>query len=317
MPLSARKSKPVSDPVAEEVLQGLAKTPRRIAPKFFYDQKGSVLFDAITELDEYYIPRVERAIFAEHARAICAAIGTGKTVIEPGAGSCEKIKWLLPELRPAVYVPMDISAEHLRTSVEALQNDYPKLNVAPRICDHTAGIELNGYLLSGAAQVFFYPGSSIGNFEPRAVIEFLRDMRAQMQGAGGLLIGVDTKKDRKILNAAYNDSQGVTANFNLNILNHLNSLLDGDLSTDNFEHLACYNEDEGRIEMHLKCTRAHTASLAGEKLEFAAGELVHTENSYKYRPDEFATLAARAGFRRSHLWQDARGWFAVMYFVPA
>ena len=317
MPLSAQKSKPVRDPVAEEVLAGLACTPKRIAPKYFYDQRGSALFDAITQLDEYYIPRVERAIFAEHGRAMCAAIGAGKTVIEPGAGSCEKIKWLLPELRPAMYVPMDISAEHLRASAEVLRNDYPDLNVAPRICDHAAGIELNGYLLAGAPQVFFYPGSSIGNFEPWAVVQFLGDMRAQMQDDGGLLIGVDTKKDREVLHAAYNDSQGITAEFNLNVLNHLNGLLDGDLSTNDFEHLAFYNEPRGRIEMHLRCTRGHAATLAGERIEFVTGEMIHTENSYKYRPAEFTALAEQAGFRRVKLWQDDRAWFSVMYFTPA
>ena len=316
MPLSAQKSKPASDPIAEEVLAGLACTPKRIAPKYFYDQRGSALFDAICDLDEYYIPRVERAIFAEHARAICAAIGTGKTVIEPGAGSCEKIKWLLPELRPAAYVPMDISAEHLHASAAALRTDYPELTVTPRVCDHTAGIELDDELPAAAPLVFFYPGSSISNFEPRVVVEFLADMRAQMRDDGGLLIGVDTRKDHAVLHAAYNDSEGVTAEFNLNVLNHLNRLLDGDLSMDDFEHVARYNDAQGRIEMHLRCTRGHSASLAGERLEFATGELIHTENSYKYHPEDFTTLAAGAGFRRSRLWQDERAWFAVMYFIP-
>lgn len=296
-------------------MEGLSRTPKQISPKFFYDQQGSALFDAIVDLDEYYVPRIEKQIFVEHSAAMCAAIGEGVTLVEPGAGSCEKIKWLLPDLDPAVYVPMDISGEHLQASASALSAQFTDLNVAPQVCDHTQGIELE-VDVSDARPVFFYPGSSVGNFEPEAAVDFLRDMRANMNGDGGLLIGVDTKKDTDVLHAAYNDAEGVTAQFNLNVLNNLNALLDGDLDPSKFEHVALYNEERGRIEMHLRCTADHAARLAGQQVSFTAGELVHTENSYKYHPDEFVQLAETAGFKSREVWQDDRGWFAVLYFEP-
>ncbi len=312
------QSAPVND-IAREVLAGLAREPKQIAPKYFYDERGSALFDAITELDEYYLPRVEKAILAEHRDEICAAIGSGVMLVEPGAGSCEKVRSLLPALEPAAYVPMDISGEHLRASAAALAAEFADLTIAPVVCDHTQGIALEAELGADtipAPPVFFYPGSSVGNFEPADAVAFLREMRAQMADEGGLLIGVDAKKDADVLHAAYNDAAGVTAEFNVNVLNHLNHLFDGDLDTARFEHHALYNEDEGRIEMHLRCTADHTARLAGEVVNFSAGELIHTESSYKYHPDEFADLAGRAGFAQRELWQDDRGWFSVLYFEP-
>jgi dimethylhistidine N-methyltransferase len=303
--------------VATEVLAGFARTPKKIAPKFFYDQKGSALFDAITELDDYYLPRVEQQIFSAHGEAMCSAIGSGVTLVEPGAGSCEKIKWLLPELAPAAYVPMDISAEHLQASAEALSSEFSGLPVLPQACDHTVGIELEHQPAANAPPVFFYPGSSIGNFTPVEAIGFMRAMRELMHDRGGLLIGVDTKKNVDVLHAAYNDSEGVTAQFNLNVLDHLNRVLDGNLDTQQFEHHALYNESEGRIEMHLRCAKTHTAELAGQVLQFHEDELVLTEYSYKYHPDEFIALAEHADFRQRELWQDERGWFSVMYFEPA
>jgi dimethylhistidine N-methyltransferase len=309
-----------SSHVELEVIAGLSQMPKQISPKYFYDEKGSALFNAITDLDEYYVPRVEKEIVTQHRSEICAAIGKGVTLVEPGAGSCEKIRWLLPELEPAAYVPMDISGEHLQASAAALSDDYAELKVMPQVCDHTRGIELDE-AASEAPPVFFYPGSSVGNFEPAAAVEFMRGMRAQMNDAGGLsgglLIGVDTKKDEEVLHSAYNDAAGVTAQFNINVLDNLNHLLDGDIDTGKFTHHALYNNEHGRIEMHLRCTGKHSAQLGGHKVEFAEGELVHTENSYKYPPDEFIELAEQAGFAPEKVWQDEPGWFAVMYFVPA
>jgi dimethylhistidine N-methyltransferase len=227
---------------------------------------------------------------------------------------------LLPELEPAAYVPMDISGEHLHASAAALSEDYAELNVMPQVCDHTLGINLafsDNDGESSAPPVFFYPGSSVGNFEPAAAVDFMRTMRAQMNDAGGLLIGVDTKKDEDVLHAAYNDAAGVTAQFNINLLDNLNRLLEGDIDTDKFTHHALYNAEHGRIEMHLRCIEKHSAQLAGHQVEFSEGELVHTENSYKYHPDEFIELARSAGFEPVKLWQDDDGWFAVMYFEPA
>jgi dimethylhistidine N-methyltransferase len=299
-----------------EIIAGLSQKPKQISPKYFYDKKGSALFDAITELDEYYVPRVEREIFMQHREEICATVGKGVTLIEPGAGSCEKIRWLLPELEPAAYVPMDISSEHLQASAAALSDDYAELKVTPQVCDHTRGIELSEAARE-ASPVFFYPGSSVGNFEPAAAVEFMRTMRAQMDDAGGLLIGVDTKKDEQVLHSAYNDAAGVTAKFNINVLDNVNRLLEGDIDTDKFTHHALYNDEHGRIEMHLRCTGKHSAQLAGHQVEFAEGELVHTENSYKYHPEEFIGLAKQAGFAPKKIWQDEQSWFSVMYFVPA
>jgi dimethylhistidine N-methyltransferase len=302
--------------VAPGVIEGLSQWPRRVSPKYFYDEKGSALFDAITELKEYYVPRVEKEIIERYRVEICAAIGTGTTLVEPGAGSCKKIRWLLPELELAAYVPMDISGEHLRGSAVSLGKDYPKLKILPQVCDHTQGIDID-VAVGNTPPVFFYPGSSVGNFEPAAAVDFMRAMRAQMQGAGGLLIGVDTKKDAGVLHAAYNDSAGVTAQFNINLLSNLNRLLDGDIDTGKFVHHAFYNAERGRIEMHLRCIENHSAQLAGHPLDFVEGELVHTEYSYKYHPDEFTALAKSAGFAPVERWQDDEGWFAVMYFEPS
>jgi len=305
-----------TDPLAEEIFAGLHATPKQIAPKYFYDRKGATLFDAITELPEYYVTRVEAAIFDRYRTAICAAIGAGVHLVEPGAGSCEKIRRLLPGLQPLLYTPMDISGEHLQASVARLRNDFPALNVTAQVCDHTAGLRLRA-AGPDAPRVFFYPGSSIGNFEPDAAVEFMAGMRSAMDSRGGLLIGVDSKKDPAILHAAYNDSAGITAQFNLNVLEHLNDLLGGDLDTANFAHLARYDEHIGRIEMYLQCMREHTAVLAGERLTFVAGERIHTENSYKYYPAEFVALARRAGFAVQDVWQDDDSWFSLMYFSAA
>jgi dimethylhistidine N-methyltransferase len=310
-----RIADPYPLPLATEVLDGLRAEPKRIAPKYFYDQTGARLFDAITALDEYYLTRTEKQIILAQRTRICAAIGAGANLIEPGAGSCEKIRWLLPELEPVRYIPMDISAAHLATSAARLREAYPELDICPQVCDHTQGLEVPA-VEADAPTVFFYPGSSIGNFEPPEATEFMRAMHRTMGPArrGGLLIGIDAKKDKRVLEAAYDDREGVTAAFNLNVLEHLNRLLRGNLARENFAHVARYDEARGRIEMHLHCLRSHSAMLAGEVIDFEAGELIHTENSYKYAPREFAALAAEAGFRLRELWQDERAWFSVMYF---
>lgn len=306
----------IAHEMISEVLGGLSQAPKRIAAKYFYDQRGSALFNAITELDEYYIPRVERSIFNRNKLEICKEIGAARTIVEPGAGSCDKIEWLLPELSPAVYVPMDISRSHLHENAAELSITYPGLVVDPKVCDHTNGMMLD-LELPGSSPVFFYPGSSIGNFEPEDAVDFMRNLRVKMGDEGGLLIGVDTKKDSVILNAAYNDHKGVTAAFNTNVLNHLNYLTVGNLDPGNFEHVAFYNKDDGRIEMHLRCTRKHSAYLAGMTVKFDAGELINTEYSYKYHPQEFSALAKRAGLQMKHLWQDERRYFSLMYFQGA
>lgn len=212
---------------------------------------------------------------------------------------------------------MDISAEHLQESAAGLRSQFPDLQVSPQVCDHTLKLELPEILPDGP-RVFFYPGSSIGNFEPAAACAFMRTLSDSMTGPdSGLLIGVDAKKDPAVLHAAYNDCEGITAAFNLNVLEHLNALFDGTLDPENFAHVAVYNEQAGRIEMHLHCTRSHVARLAGVSLDFIEGESIHTESSYKYHPAEFVALAERAGLRLQRLWQDEQGWFSVFYLVPA
>jgi len=302
--------------VAREVLEGLTAPDRYILPKYFYDQRGSELFAAITQVDEYYVPAAERRILEGNRSAICARIGAGRPVVEPGAGACEKIRWLLPDLAPSVYMPLDISTAHLAESAAALRADRPELNVEPVACDHSSGLQVPE-VEALDNPVFFYPGSSIGNFEPARAAGFLASLRGSMDTGGGLLIGVDTKKDPAVLNAAYNDSEGLTAAFNLNVLAHLNRLLDGDFELTNFEHQAYYNATEGRIEMHLRSRVEQTVMLAGQALSFGRGETIHTENSYKYAPDEFVALAAQAGLVPNGRWQDDRQYFAVMYFSAA
>lgn len=301
--------------VATEILAGLAQTPKRIAPKYFYDQRGSELFDAITRLDEYYLPTAEQHIFDQFRSEICAQIGAGKTIVEPGAGSCEKIRWLLPELALKEYRPMDISAEHLASSAAVLRSDYPELRVVPIVCDHSGGLD-SPEMRALPGPVFFYPGSSIGNFEPEAVVQFLASMRGAMDQDGGLLIGVDAKKDPDILHAAYNDRDGLTAAFNLNILSHLNVCAGAEFDTDNFEHVALYSEPAGRIEMHLRSHVDQDVQVAGHTVYFKRGELTHTENSYKYDPHEFVELAAQAGLGASHIWQDESRFFTLLYLTP-
>jgi dimethylhistidine N-methyltransferase len=301
--------------VSREVLEGLLQTPKRISPKYFYDPTGSALFNAITKLDEYYIPRVEQGIFALNKKQMCEEIGVSRTIVEPGAGSCEKVKWLLPELEPALYVPMDISGRHLHKNAAKLRRDFPDLSVQPLVFDHTNGSDLDK-LLPGSVPVFFYPGSSIGNFKPESAIDFMRKLRVKMGDKGGLLIGIDTKKDEAVLHAAYNDPGGVTAAFNINVLIHLNRLFEGNLDPGAFEHVAYYNKQHGRIEMHLHCVKDHSAFLSGVGVNFQAGELINTEYSYKYHPDEFSALARHAGLHMKRMWQDECKYFCVMYFEP-
>ena len=300
--------------LSAEVLEGLRSHPKFIAPKYFYDKRGAALFDAITELDEYYVMRTEAEIFRQNRAEICESVGRGAHVVEPGAGSCEKIRWLLPDLEPAGYQPMDISAEHLKESANKLKKEYPGLNVIPEVCDHTTGLEIEP---PAEPILFFYPGSSIGNFEPRDAVTFMESMRSPMGRSGGLLIGVDAKKDEAVLRDAYNDREGVTAEFNLNVLTHLNQRFGGTLDARHFEHVARYDESKGRIEMYLRCKQAHSAELADESVEFESDELIHTENSYKYHPEEFVELARKAGLESAAIWQDERAWFSLIHLVPS
>ncbi len=295
----------------EELLAGLASPPRFINPKFFYDERGSELFARICELDEYYPTRTEIGIFSRDAAAIAATVGTGCELVEPGAGNCEKVRYLLSDLAPAAYLPLDISRDFLLDAAQRLREDFPELEVRPVVADFGAAFDLPA---ASARRVLFYPGSTIGNFEPAAACEFLTRAAALVGKGGGLLIGVDLHKATGVLDAAYNDSQGVTAEFNRNILCHANRLLDADFDPGQFEHVAFYNATEQRIEMHLESRTAQQVCCDGAVLEFTAGERIHTEYSYKYTTQGFAELAAEAGFAARGCWLDDDSLFSVQYF---
>lgn len=295
-----------------EVLIGLRRSPAAIPPKFFYDAEGSRLFDAICEAPEYYPTRTEMRILADNAGAIAECIGGECLLVEPGAGSSEKVRLLLHALRPHAYVPMDISGDHLLAAARRLVDEYPWLDVHAACVDFTAPLELP-YRPDGVRTVAFFPGSSLGNFEPRDAERFLRNLRLMVGDDGGLLIGVDLKKDRAVLEAAYNDAAGVTAAFNRNLLQRINRELGADFDVQQFQHRALYNVMRGRVEMHLVSMRDQTVHLGRERFRFAAGDDIHTENSYKYDVEQFHTLARRAGFVPGPVWIDDQQLFSVHF----
>lgn len=302
--------------IAQEILEGLRQKPRRIHPKFFYDSHGSQLFDRITELPEYYPTRAEKETLRRYRHVIAAHTGGGRVLIEPGSGSSEKVALLIDALRPSAYVAIDIAGDHMRAAGRRLTQRFPGLECHALVADHCAPLQLPQNL-PRAERLIFYPGSSIGNFDPPAAVEFLRRWRKLAGPGSGLLIGVDCPKDDAILNAAYNDRQGITAAFNKNVLRHVNRLADGDFNLDVFDHVAFYNRALGRVEMHLESRCDHPVRIAGATIRLRAGERIHTESSYKYTTQAFAMLAATAGFQHRQTWRDSRGLFAVHYLVAA
>ena len=301
---------PDAEDLLGEVLHGLACQPKRLPPKFFYDQRGSQLFDAITRLPEYYPTRTEIGILREQGEAIAAHLGHDSVLIELGSGSPLKIRVLLDSLRPAVYMPVDISGEHLRDSASHIARDYPQIQVEAVCADYSAGLQLPELPLD-ADRAAFFPGSSIGNFEPPAAVDLLRDVGEELGPGGALLIGVDLKKDRQQLDAAYNDSRQITAAFNLNLLTRINREANADFDTERFDHRAFYNAAQGRIEMHLVSTCSQQVRVNEQHFAFVPGESIHTENSYKYSIDEFHALGAKAGYEAEQVWTDADELFSV------
>ncbi len=296
--------------MASEVLAGLRASPKKLPPKYFYDETGSHLFDAITGLDEYYPTRTETALLTRHGREIAELAGERSFLIEYGSGSAVKVRRLLETLRPVGYMPIDISREHLLASARALAARFAWLRLYPTCADYAAPVPLPS-AAAGRQTMAFFPGSSIGNFSPVEARHFLGNVARTVGEGGYLLIGVDRKKDVATLERAYNDAQGVTAAFNLNIIDHINAALDGTLDREAFRHRAHYNAAAGRIEMHLECVRDHSATVAGTRIAFAAGEHIHTESSYKYHPQEFSALASAGGFEVVRHWSDPRAWFSV------
>jgi L-histidine Nalpha-methyltransferase len=300
--------------LAQEAAAGLSARPQAaVSPKFFYDALGSRLFDAITELDEYYPTRTEAAIFDHHTEAIAAAVrgavGSAPTLVDLGAGSCAKAARLFGPLAVARYVAVDISVAYLGQTLLALQREHPALDMTAVGLDFSQHLELPAGLTSGPTLVF-YPGSSIGNFDPDAALRLLREARALAAG-GALLVGVDFVKPRALLEAAYDDRLGVTAAFNLNLLEHLNRLLGADFDVRAWRHVALWNEADSRIEMHLAARGDTLVRWRGGERAFAAGERIHTENSYKWSREGFSALLRDAGFARVQGWSDERGWFGV------
>jgi dimethylhistidine N-methyltransferase len=295
----------------DELLVGLSSPAAAIAPKYFYDALGARLFAAITELPEYYPTRTEAQIVAAHLPAIVKACGLSEsTLIDLGAGNCEKAARLFGALRPAMYVALDFSVDYLGVSLASLQREFPALPMLGVGIDFTRSLLLP-VEVPRARRLFFYPGSSIGNFAPVEAVRFLAQVRSAMGGDGALLIGVDLVKDPAMLEAAYDDALGVTAAFNLNVLNHVNRIAGTDFNTGDWRHVAVYDPQEQRIEMHLEARRAVRVHWTNAERRFSAGERIHTENSYKYTPQQFATLLNDAGFAASRSWSDVRGWFAT------
>ncbi len=296
----------------EEVHRGLALTPKAIPPKFFYDERGSQLFDLICEQPEYYPTRTEIAILQHNARAIADLAGRGALLIELGSGASKKVRLLLEALQPAAYLGVDISRDFLRTSTERLAQDYPWLEVHAACADFSTGLSLPQCPAS-YRRLAFYPGSSIGNFEPSEAVTFLRGVRDVLGDDGAMLVGVDLKKDKTLLDAAYNDARGVTADFNLNLLHRIRNELDSDLDPGAFAHHAFYDESLGRVEMHLVSEKPLAVRVEDRDYLFAGGESIHTECSYKYSIAEFQAMAVQAGYAPRAVWTDPRDLFSVHF----
>lgn len=295
-----------------EIIRGLQREQKSIDPKFFYDKRGSELFEQITELPEYYPSRTEKHILKSNANAMAACCGHDCVLIEPGSGSSEKVRLLLNSLKPAAYVPMDISADFLRLSAIQLAEELPWLNIHA-VCTDFARQEQEPEGLPEGRRVIFYPGSTLGNMKPAEAIDFLKNLGRWLNRDGGVLIGIDMHKSSRILEAAYNDEQGITARFNLNILNNINNIAGLDFNVDNFSHHAFYNEKQFRIEMHLVSKAHQVVRLGDTDVTIKCGESIHTENSYKYTVESFHEIVRRSGLAIRSSWSDERSLFSVHY----
>ena len=308
---------PPQQSMLEEVWAGLSKPQKELSPKFFYDARGCELFEAICNLPEYYPTRAELAIMRQHARAMAGMLGRECSLIEIGCGNSDKTRALLEELKPRVFTAVDIAREQLESSCAQLVMAFPDMRVVAVRADFARDFTLPADEPAVARRVLYFPGSTIGNFTPAGARAFLVRWAPLLGAGGGALIGVDLKKDPAILNAAYNDAQGVTAEFNLNVLRHLNRELGADFDLRAFRHAARYVAAAGRIEMHLVSLKAQRVTLAGRVLEFRADETIHTENSYKYDIAEFQALARSAGYAARECWTDIDRLFSVHYFTVA
>jgi len=296
-----------------DVIEGLGKNPKTLKPKYFYDNRGAQLFTEICTTPEYYPTRTEIKILNQNAEDIASQIGDNTALIEYGSGALEKIKILLNFLKePVGLIPVDISEDQLFVSAKNLENLYPNLEILPVAADFTKPIPIPGFSQPPKKYLAFFPGSTIGNFEPDLAIQFLQGVTKTIGLDGLLLIGFDLKKDIETLLAAYDDQRGITASFNKNLLSRVNAELGGNFNLNTFEHVARYNENKGRIEMHLKSTTEQTVSINKELFEFLEGETIHTENCYKFTKESFTAMSSKAGLSPVKTWTDDKNLFAVM-----
>ena len=297
-----------------QVVEGLLDSPARIEPKYFYDDLGCALYGAICRLPEYYPTRTERAIFREYRNEIAQAIGQGKQFVDLGAGDCCKAEAWLPFVNPSRYIAVDIAGAEIERALARMAPEFPEIEMIGVVADFGAGLPIDD-VLDPTPATFFYPGSSIGNFSPQEALDFMQTVRSKCTGrpGSGLLIGVDGKKSKSTLDAAYDDALGVTAAFNRNALLHLNSRFGFDFALDGFVHRGFYNEPLGRIEMHLESLRDQSVRIGERTRRFAAGERIHTENSYKYRAGEFGDLLRKTGFESIRHWSSPDEGYFVFY----
>jgi len=297
----------------EEVLAGLRATPKTLPAKFFYDEEGSRLFVEITRLPEYYLTRTERSILTRRATEMVSDWKANAVLVDLGSGASRKVRILLDALEvPITYMPVDISREHLEQSAMAIASDYDNVRVVAVCSDYTAGLDIPDWDRY-AQRILFFPGSTIGNLDPSEARTFLSGLARRLVGEDGMLVGFDLAKDRATLEAAYDDSRGVTAEFNINVLRRINRELGAAFDLDAFEHAATFNERESRIEMHLRSRRAQRVAIGDAEIAFAEGESIHTESSYKYTLDSFAAIVDGTGFRVARTWADDAELFAMAY----
>ena len=310
---------PPKDQFAADVLKGLSRDQKSIPPKYFYDARGSDLFEQICETDEYYVTRTELGLLDDVGPEIAERIGEQATIVEFGSGSEDKIRRLLGALHdPYAYVAIDISLEPLKRSVELLATDFADIKVGGICADFHAPIDLPGEALTeDGRRLAFFPGSTIGNMDPDSALPFLKTIRSMLSDSDGFVVGVDLQKERATLESAYNDAQGVTAQFNLNIIDRMNRELGGTLDVSKFRHRAYYNDDLDRIEMHLESLEPQCFEVAGRGFRMEEGETIHTESSHKYSIEQFDRLVSRAGFRSGEVWTDRNSLFSIHYIEPA
>ncbi|MHC2070232.1 L-histidine N(alpha)-methyltransferase [Bremerella sp. T1] len=304
------------DRFLDDSLAGLTRSPKQLPCKYFYDQRGSQLFDQICETQDYYVTRTEAEIMQRYAKEMGECLGEKVMLVEFGSGSSTKTRRLLDNLiDPVAYVPVDISREHLLASAKQISSEYPTIEILPVCADFTKPFALPNPRLRPSHDAVYFPGSTIGNFRPDQAKTLLESIAHMCGEQGGLLIGVDLQKDKAVLEKAYNDDDGVTAEFNLNLLHRMQKELGASVDVSAFEHHAFYNEDEGRIEIYLRSRIDQTIQLDGQTVQVEAGELIHTEYSHKYTIDGFAEMAADVGWTLRRAWTDPNNYFAVLHFV--